>query len=144
MSSMNMGDADAFAAYDASGAEISDGPFLPLPGGQSEASGYAWLARHDKGTTVTIELDGLDASTDHIAHVHAGACVDGGGPHYKFDPAGDHHPPNEIHLAFTSTGQGVGSVTANNGAVAGAEAASVVVHVQAEGAPKLVCTDLTP
>ena len=142
MGAMNMGDADATAAYDIDGAEVASGVFAPVDGADTGAGGSAWLARHGDGTTVTIELTGLGAGAGYIAHVHDEPCVDGGGAHYQFSPGGDHHPPNEIHLAFTAMPGGMGSMTAENEQVADERAVSVVVHEAIDGAPKLVCADL--
>jgi hypothetical protein len=142
MASMDMGASDATPAYSVEGASLVKGQFEALSGADG-SYGTAWLARHSNGTTVTIELESIAKSADHMAHVHSGPCDNGGGPHYKFDPSGDHHPPNEIHLAFTSDAAGLGVMTATNESVAGPEAVSVVVHSSAENAPKFVCADLT-
>lgn len=141
MDMTSMGDPDAAPATSISGADVSSGQFEPLSVDTS-VSGTADLARHADGTTVTVMLTGLEPGADYIAHVHAEACAAGGGPHYQFDVGGDHHPPNEIHLAFTSDGDGMGHMTVNNAAVADGRAVSVVVHRSVEGAPKLACADL--
>lgn len=128
---MNMGDPNAVPADQVPNAELATGQFSVLdtaPEGYQDVAGTAMLARYDGGSTVTIQLRGLKPGTAFISHVHEGQCADGGGAHYKFDPAGGDAPPNEIHLAFTSTAEGTGSMTAENDRAAGPGAQSVVVH----------------
>ena len=139
----NMGDPNAAPADEIAGATTTSGVFTGLdPGADDSITGEAIMARHEGGTTVTIVLEGLRADTDYISHVHQADCSEAGGPHYKFDPEGDHHPPNEIHLAFTSDGSGHGSITAENHQVASEEAVSVVIHVAGPDSPKIACADL--
>ncbi len=131
MSSMNMGDADATPAMDVTGADLLTGSFELLdtrPSGYDSVRGDAAIARSDAGTTVTVEFSGLVPGVDYIAHLHDGACADGGGQHYKFDPNGSDVPPNEVHLAFTSDETGNGFMTAENEMTAGDDAISIVVH----------------
>jgi hypothetical protein len=143
MSTMNMGDPTAVPAYEVDGAELDHGTFAPLPGTTRPVTGDAWLARHD-GTTVSIELAGLEPGAEHIAHVHVAACSEAGGDHFRFDADGAAVPPNEIHLAFTATADGTGSMTVENPMVAPDDARSIVVHIASDGAPKLACADLAP
>ena len=145
MDSMNMGDADATPAYEVTGAAVVSGPFSVLDSKAGlDVGGKAWLARSAAGTTVTIELTGLEPDTDHIAHVHADSCALDGGPHYQHDAEGMDHPPNEIHLAFRSDANGSGIMTAENPTTASDQAVSVVVHTAGDGAPKLACADFSP
>ncbi len=146
MADHNMGDLAATPAAEVPDADLTSGRFFVLDaiGTGGAVSGHATMARHDRGTTVTIELEGLEPDTDFISHVHVAGCAEAGGAHYKFDPEGDHHPPNEIHLAFTSDGSGHGFMTAENHQVATAEAASVVIHRAGPDSPKLACADLVP
>jgi len=142
---MNMGDPDATPAYEVEGAELTTGTFVLLdtrPDGYDDLIGEANLARHENGTTVTIELSGLLPGVDFISHVHEGECEEGGGDHYKFDPEGSDMPPNEIHLAFTSTGEGTGFMTAENDMAAGDDARSVVVHPAELIDNKIACAPL--
>ena len=144
MGGMNMGDANATAAYDVSDAELMSATFALLetrPPGYDTTAGEAWLARHDAGTTVTIRLSGLVADTRYIAHVHEGSCADLGGDHFKFDRDGSDMPPNEIHLAFNADADGSGFMTAENEAVAGETARSVVVHPVDLLDNKLACAE---
>lgn len=142
---MNMGDANATPAYDVTGAAVVSGSFESLADAPADGmSGTAWLARHTEGTTVSIALEGLTPGAQYVSHVHADACSNDGGPHYRHDAAGMEHPPNEIHLAFTAAEDGGGTMTAENAIVASDLAVSVVVHEAGEGAPKLVCADLAP
>ena len=142
---MNMGDPTATSAAAIAGAQPVSGGFRALataPAGFDDVSGSADLARHDGGTTVTIELKNLIPTKDYVAHVHAGTCFDSGGAHYQFDAGGSDMPPNEIHLAFTSAADGSGFMTVENHQVASDAATSVVVHERIDGAPKIVCADL--
>lgn len=145
-SGMTMGDPNAVPADQAPGAEVISGRFRLLdtaPEGYQEAAGTAELARHDGGTTVTIELRGLKPNAKLISHVHRGRCSDGGGAHYKFDPAGSDMPPNEIHLAFTSTPEGTGFMTAENDQTVGPDARSVVVHPREFTDNRVACAPLS-
>lgn len=106
-------------------------PIVGVPAPYENVSGEATLIRGDGETRTAISLEGLVANTEYIAHLHTGGCggEDPGGPHFKFDPSGGEDPPNEIHLAFTSNGDGSGraEVTADKEVPAG-EAGSIVVH----------------
>ena len=145
MGDMNMGDADATPAAEAGG-DLVTGSFRVLesaPDGFAAMNGTADLARHESGTTVTIDFDKLVPDTEYVAHVHAGSCFDDGGPHYQFEVGGSELPPNEMHLAFTSHADGTGFMTAENDEVAGPEATSVVIHESTADAPKIACADLS-
>jgi hypothetical protein len=101
------------------------------PPGYAQLAGDATLERSDDGTTVSLTLSGLEPKTEYMAHVHSGACSesDPGGPHFKFDPDGSDEPPNEIHLEFSSSGDGEAEAEASSGRevpVGGAR--SIVLH----------------
>jgi Cu-Zn family superoxide dismutase len=106
-------------------------PLAGLPQPYENVTGEADLTRADGETTIAISLDGLVANTKYMAHLHTGGCggEDPGGPHFKFDPSGGEEPPNEIHLMFTTNGDGSGKakVTSDREVPEG-EAGSVVVH----------------
>lgn len=142
---MNMGDPDAVPADQISGAELQQGEFALLdtrPPGMDGVEGRAWLAQHDQGTTVTLQMSGLVPEVDYISHLHVNACADGGGgPHFKFDPNGSDMPPNEVHLAFTSDAEGNGRMTVNNDRKTEDGVASVVVHRQDALANRIACVD---
>ncbi|NND04661.1 MAG: superoxide dismutase family protein [Acidimicrobiia bacterium] len=144
MGDMNMGDPTATRADEVEGAQVESADFALLatrPPGHDDVAGTAWLARHDMGTTVTLELVGLPTGVDYIAHVHEGSCEEAGGDHYMFDPNGSEMPPNEIHLAFTSDAAGNGFMTAENHGVVGDNAQSVVVHPADLLDNKLACAE---
>ena len=144
MGSMNMGDPDAVRADEVTGADLVTASFTLLdtrPAGYDAVSGSAWVARHEMGTTVTLELSGLQPGVSYIAHVHEGGCAEAGGDHYKFDPNGSEMPPNEIHLAFVGGDDGSGFMSAENHAVAGESARSVVVHPADLLDNKLACAE---
>lgn len=145
MEDMNMGDPDATPAYEVEGADLVTGTFELLdtrPEGYDDVIGEGYIARHDGGTTVTMEVGGLLPEVEFIAHVHEGDCSEGGGDHYKFDPEGSDVPPNEIHLAFVSSADGQGFMTAENHMVAGEDARSLVVHPLELLDNKIACAPL--
>jgi hypothetical protein len=105
-------------------------------------SGRAQMVRTADGKTiVTIEVEGLSASTTYGSHVHQAACAAGDADgHYRFDPTGAAAPPNEIWPGFTTNPAGIGSGYASVAGTAGSNAVSVVVH--APGGAKIACADL--
>lgn len=111
------------------------GAFAVLPGAPADyanVSGEAELTRSDGTTETTIDLNGLEPDVEFMAHLHTGGCAgaDPGGPHFKFDPQGTEQPPNEIHLAFTSNGDGSGEAEASSDReVPAGEAGSIVLHL---------------
>lgn len=130
------------------------GEFAPVPdapAGAEDIGGNAEQLRTADGATVTITLFGLAPRTDYIAHLHAEPCgqPDPGGPHYRFDPAGDDVPPNEVHLDFVSDGTGSGAASTEvSTPLPDGEALSIVVHEAGdstaghEATPKLACADV--
>ncbi len=145
MGTMAMGRPTLTRADVVAGAEVASGEFQRLesaPVGYDAVAGRAWLARHDAGTTVTIDLTGLLPNSPHIAHVHAGACAAAGGPHFQFDVGGSTLPPNEIHLMLTSDRDGHGLVTVENARVATSAARSVVIHPANAMDAKVACAEL--
>lgn len=135
-------DARATPATDVVDAQLIQGTFSVLPGVDGQATGTAWIARHANGTTVTVELSQLTPLTEFISHVHVAPCSASGGAHYQFETGGDHHPPNEIHLAFSSDVHGNAMTTVTNDVVAGDDAISIVIHEASDAAPKALCADL--
>jgi hypothetical protein len=121
-----------------SGDETVNGTFEPLAeggAGYENVAGEAELTRADGETTVAISLDGLAPDTEYMAHLHTGGCADTdpGGAHFRFDPEGGEMPPNEIHLAFGSNGDGSGEAeVTNDQEVPAGEAGSVVLHLADE------------
>ncbi|MBT8217045.1 MAG: superoxide dismutase family protein [Acidimicrobiia bacterium] len=145
MDTMAMGDATLTRADVVAGADLASGVFQRLesaPVGYDAVAGRAWLARHGAGTTVTIDLTGLLPNSPHIAHVHAGACAEAGGPHFQFDPGGSTMPPNQIHLMLTSDSDGHGFMTVASARVATRAARSVVVHPVNAMDAKVACAEL--
>lgn len=124
-------------------AQTSDGAFAPVadaPADAESAKGDATMERRDDGTTVEVELTGLQANGEYVAHVHNQPCdQDSGGKHYQFETGGSELPPNEIHLALAADAGGKASATTEADRKAGPEAVSVVVHYQDK---KLLCADL--
>lgn len=118
--------------------ETVSGSFEPIVGAPQpyeNVSGEAELTRADGGTTVAISLDGLVPDTKYTAHLHTGGCAGGdpGGPHFKFDPSGSEDPPNEVHLMFTTNGDGSGKAEVKSDReVPPGLAGSVVVHTDGD------------
>lgn len=128
----------------ADSAQITRGDFSAFAAGAGlPITGRAQMVRTaDEKTIVTVHLEGLDANTTYAAHVHAAPCAIGAADgHYKFNPAGDPTPPNEIWPGFTTNWAGVGNGNATAYARAGETAVSVVVH--GAGNAKIACADLT-
>jgi Cu/Zn superoxide dismutase len=140
---MNMGDPDATPASEAGG-ELVSGTFELLetrPSGYDDVTGVAEMARHDGGTTVTIEVSGLQPGMEYISHVHAEPCANNGGPHYQFEVGGSELPPNEIHLLFTADEDGNGFMTAENDQTVDERAVAIVVHPVDLVDNKIACAD---
>ncbi len=141
---MNMGDPDATPASEVAGGELVSGTFALLdtrPSGYDDVTGSAEMARHDGGTTVTIELAGLQPGVEYISHVHAEPCSNNGGPHYQFEVGGSEIPPNEIHLLFTADEDGNGFMTAENDETVDGRAVAIVVHPLDLVDNKIACAD---
>lgn len=144
MSAMN--DPDATPADRVDG-EVSSGSFSVLdtaPPGSDDVSGDAWLAQNADGTTVTLRFTGLEPGTDYVAHLHEKPCAqDAGGDHFQFEEGGATTPPNEVHLAFTSTAEGDGEATVTSDRQVGAAAQSAVVHPAGAMDNRLACADFS-
>lgn len=141
---MNMGDPDATPASEVAGGELVSGTFALLdtrPSGYDGVTGTAEMARHDGGTTVTIEVSGLQPGVEYISHVHAEPCTNNGGPHYQFEVGGSELPPNEIHLLFTADEDGNGFMTAENEQTVDERAVAIVVHPLDLVDNKIACAD---
>lgn len=114
--------------------EAVSGQFKLVPGAPPDykaVSGEATLERADGGTTVSLDVTGLEPRTEYVAHLHSGGCdqTDPGGPHFKFNADGSDQPPNEIHLEFSSKADGAGTASASsNREVPTGEAGSIVLH----------------
>jgi hypothetical protein len=117
--------------------EVVSGQFEAVPGAPAAdkaLAGEATLERAEGGTTVSLNVTGLEPDTAYLAHLHTGGCdqADPGGPHFKFDAGGSDEPPNEIHLEFKSKADGTGKASASSDReVPTGEAGSIVIH-QAE------------
>lgn len=123
-------------------ADVRTGEVAPIEGapeGYDDVSGTATITRGEPGTTVTLEMEGLEPDTTYLAHLHEGACADGAGPHYRHDPAGGAEPPNEMHIHFDSTADGTGAVTVEDEVTADERAVSVAIHEA--GGQMFACAD---
>jgi hypothetical protein len=142
--SMNMGDPTLPRADKIEGANLRTGELelLPTrPPGLDGAKGTAYLATHQNGTTVTVELTGLEPGGKYKSHLHEKPCSqESGGGHFQFDPNGAETPPNEVHLLFTADAQGKAMTTVNNDRPADA-AKSLVVHPAEFSDNRIACAD---
>ncbi|MFC7341785.1 hypothetical protein [Saccharopolyspora griseoalba] len=141
--SMNMGDPTLPRADTIEGANLRTGELKLLPTrppGLDGAKGTAFLATHQGGTTVTVEMTGLKPGSKYKSHLHAKPCSqENGGGHFQFDPNGAETPPNEVHLVFTADAQGKAMTTANNDRPA--DAKSLVVHPAEFSDNRVACAD---
>jgi Cu-Zn family superoxide dismutase len=114
--------------------EAVSGQFQLLSGApvaDQGVAGKATLERADGGTTVSLDLRGLEPDAAYVAHLHTEGCdqADPGGPHFKFDPKGSEEPPNEIHLEFSADNKGAATAeSSSDREVPTGEAGSVVLH----------------
>ncbi|WP_084037298.1 superoxide dismutase family protein [Haloechinothrix halophila] len=140
------GDPNATPANEIEGADLTEGTFNPLesaPAGTESVSGVAYVARHDEGTTVTIDVEGLQPEAAYMSHLHAQPCAeDDGGPHFRFDEKGSEKPPNEVHIAFTADADGAANTTVSNDNPNSEGAKSIVLHLDDEDGTKFACADL--
>jgi hypothetical protein len=128
----------------ADGSTVTRGNLAAFAAGAGQSiTGRAQMVRTADGRTiVTVHVDGLAPNTTYASHVHKQACADGEADgHYRFDPAGNATPPNEIWPGpFTTNDDGVGNANTIASGTAGTTAMSVVVH--APGGAKIACADL--
>ncbi len=120
------------------------GHFAPLPDYASmDLSGQAVVYRKSTGDTViSIQVLGLEASTEYQSHVHNQPCAVSAGGHYLRDPAAAAGESNEIWLPFQSGADGVGSTEVTVPHALRGDALSIVVHEPTSG-NKMVCADLS-
>lgn len=131
-------------------AEVTRGSFEPFADGPSlgygAVSGEVTMIRTAAGETiVVVTAGGLTAGLQYGSHVHNQACDAGNaGGHYSFGVAvsGGAFDGSEIWPGpFTANAAGHAQGWTRVGAVAGAEAVSVVIH--APGGAKVACADLS-
>ncbi|WP_034239473.1 superoxide dismutase family protein [Saccharomonospora iraqiensis] len=139
--------ADPTPADEIPDAEVVEGSFAVLPSAPETAPqsvrGTVWLARHDDGTTVTVDVTGLEPDTKYTSHLHAESCEpDDGGPHFRFDPDGPAQPPNEVHLMFTTDSEGSASTTVTNPNPDSDGANAILLHLDDDAGTKFACADL--
>ena len=116
--------------------------FEDAPERFADVAGQAWAAFADEpGTTVTLDLTGLPAGEEIIAHLHAQPCELRGGPHFQFEEGGAEVPPNEVHLAGTPDRDGTLSLTVTNDGAA-TDAQALIFHPRADTGTYVGCVDL--
>jgi hypothetical protein len=128
---------------DAADPGIGGGAIAPV-GTYTGLAGSAVIVRHDDGTDVSLQISGLTANTDYVAHVHAQACADeDGGGHYKIDPTIDEtEESNELWLTISADADGNGRVEITTDHLARPDAIAVVVHDTESNGDKMACADL--
>lgn len=127
------------------------GAFEPLADNTDrDITGEARLTRSADGTTLRVEVSGLEPDAAHPAHLHEGSCADRG-PHYRHDPEGAEEPPNELWPSSDPTDPTAGLQADEDGEAAGEGSAdwrarneplSVFVHGPGGDHPKIACADL--
>ncbi|MCG8424638.1 MAG: protein kinase [Proteobacteria bacterium] len=92
-----------------------------------DLQGSAEMQINGQGTTVNLTIQGLDAATEYVSHVHALPCaVNKAGDHYKIEPTIDQAvEENELWPVITP---GTAIVQFTSPHVARADAQSVVIH----------------
>lgn len=114
--------------------------------------GSAKMTTGTAGTTVKINVSGLDPTKTYGSHLHNGSCASGGGGHYQDVEDGSTFPPNELWLTTGGGGlapnrggvaHGAGSATwqARTSSTTQTNALSVVVHEL--GGARIACADLS-
>ncbi len=114
--------------------------------------GSAKMTIGPAGTSVRVNVSGLDPEKVYGSHLHNGTCASGGGGHYQDVPSAvDVTPPNELWLSSAGAGlapnpggvgHGNGSATWTARISSGStNARSVVVHEPGSGA-RIACADL--
>ncbi|MDY7101005.1 MAG: PQQ-dependent sugar dehydrogenase [Actinomycetota bacterium] len=108
-----------------------------------DAVGAAAMVVMPDATTVRVDVAGLAGGEAHQAHLHDGACGDGGA-HHRHDPDGPSAPPNELWLVddpadpdagFLADDAGAASVSGSAPWAAPAGARAVMVHGGELGLP---------
>jgi Cu/Zn superoxide dismutase len=132
-------------------AQETNGTFAPVPGFSDYGiTGTARMVRTDKGTTVTVHVEGLEPGQTYPAHLHNAPCASGGGGHYQNQIGGAAMPPNELWLA---SGNNASGITANSSGRSNArgdapwrarpEAQSIVIHYYADSSIRVACAQLS-
>ncbi len=112
------------------------------PASYRKMTGSTTLTRSMDGTTVRVQLSGLEPGTRLAGHVHELPCAqDDGGAHYQFLKGGSEEPPNEIHVELVAGKDGTATATTDTPQVAGSAAISLVVHDEVRGG-KVACADV--
>jgi Cu/Zn superoxide dismutase len=124
------------------------GTFWPFAGAETvddTIRGSASLLRTATGSTLDLEVHGLDPAATYASHVHAYPCdVNNAGGHYKLDPTVDAaEETNELWPTITPNAEGMATYQLTSTHVARPDAQSVVIHrVVGEDKPKVACSDL--
>jgi hypothetical protein len=115
-----------------------------------DISGQATLTRGDDGTTLSVQVSGLEANATHGSHLHLGSCADRG-PHYQDDPDGAEKPPNEMWPSSDPDDPTAGLQSDENGETRGEATAewrardtaqAVFIHAPGDKT-KIACADLS-
>jgi hypothetical protein len=119
----------------------------PTADGETRGMGATFASatmRRELGglTRVLLAIQGAPAGAAFKVHVHTLPCSEGGGGHYKIDPAvTDAREDNEMWLDMTADSSGAAQDYMVAAHIARPEARSIVLHDASDGA-KLFCADL--
>lgn len=104
--------------------------------------GVAIITRDERGTTVSVEVTGVQPAEPLVAHVHTGPCIENGGARYHFDPGRPADPANQIAVPLSTDddGQVTGDVT--HPVIAGPAARSLLVTFVGDPATPVACSEL--
>ena len=123
------------------------GTAIPTADGEARGMGNLFASatmRRELGglTRVLLAIQNAPAATMFKVHVHNLACTEGGGGHYRIDPAvTDAVETNEMWLNMTVGTDGSAQDYMVSGHIARPDARSIVLHDASDGA-KVACIDL--
>lgn len=126
----------------------TNGIFVPTPSGFENGYeglyGLAEVLRRVNGETrISAIVAGLDVDQTYMAHVHNKSCTEGGGAHYKIDPAiADTVEANEFFLKFVVNTWGIAQAEISKNHVMRADARAIVLHEHSNPAIRIACMDI--
>jgi hypothetical protein len=131
-------------AREVTGRRLVRGPLAAAagrPAGTEAVAGNAWLAVGPTGTTVTVEVSGLPATTWFMVHLQVGPCAAADTAAFEF-PAGTAGPAHPLHVMFATRDDGTATVSGEDPADAGTAVRSVAVLPESMTG-RVACADLS-
>lgn len=124
-----------------------EGGFLPFAAAEpidDNIAGTASMEVRPTGTTVTVEVEGLDPGEVYESHVHEYPCdVADAGAHYQRQPGGPATADNELWPTVMPDAMGMASDSFEVDHVARGDAQSIVIHrMTPAGSPRVACAPL--